>query len=426
MTAVPAESETSAYSILPVISPQAGWRVFSPPDKTFTVELPGEPQHDSDDPISDDALTGESYTALDASLNLRFYSINIICTTQLKAKGVRMDAITDLLMGGATTNSGRRFSKSKIVVDGLPGYEFVSFKADGQDYVRGRLVDADSRIYILMVVSDEAKDVPSPSVIRFLNSFHLKHAPHASSPLPGCPSKEGRLPIVTKGKATLVHFPDPWIESEQGNKQTLLSPQWYEIRSIPNSPDRELLFAGMSPEGYWGELYSDRTGEKPKDSWYGINFYAVNLNDAFRVRPAGKQEWERAKRISLRPQKLFPNLQEDLKLAAFAYREHKFGKSGEHWGTVILSPGKRWLAVYSYSGQNTPGFLFGGGVPREGDIYWEVYDMNTGEKVMSWYAKSARGPALLSEGAVWASEDYLIMPFDSNLQTCVIGVLPRR
>jgi len=37
-----------------------------------------------------------------------------------------------------------------------------------------------------------------------------------------------------------------------------------------------------------------------------------------------------------------------------------------------------------------------------------------------------RNPAILKEGAVWAGEQYFIMPFDESLQACVLATLPQK
>jgi hypothetical protein len=416
-----AETETRAGFDLHQGSAQAGWRPFSPPDKAFTVELPSEPQHDSDDPLSDAALTGETYTAMDVSTGLSFYTINILCTERLKAKGVEPNSLLDGLVEMMAGAPHKLVSKSRVEVDGLPGREFVYANERGNDYSKGRLINADSRVYMLMIVADNVEALSDAGVKRFLNSFHVNRPPNPLSHLPGCAGNEARLPRVLKGVAGIVRFPESWIESERGSERTLLTPQWYEVRARQNAP--ELLFAGMTAKGYWGEIYSERSREKPDDSWYALNFYAVNPADLSSVRSATKEEWRRATRISGRPKRLFPHAQDDSKSEVFEYKGHAYGKASEHWGSVLLSPGGRWLAVYSYSGQNTPVFLFGGGVPREGDIFWDVYDAKTGEKVLSWNARSVRNPALLDGGAVWAGENYLIMPFDMHLQTCVLGVL---
>lgn len=235
----------------------------------------------------------------------------------------------------------------------------------------------------------------------------------------GCQTAGAQTPTVTKGRASLIRFPKPWVNNEQGEEDTVLHPRWYEVRLAADSSGRELLFAGMMDEGYTGEVYSER----PKESWYSLNFYAVGLGEKPRVRAASKVEWDRAARVSGRPKKLFPNLQEDLKLQSFEYGGRKYTKSSDNWGAVLLSPGGRWLAVFSYSGRKTQGTFWTSGEPRQGDIYWDVYDTKTGSAVLSWNARAVSNPAMLGEGAVWAGEEYLVMPFDMSLDACVIGLL---
>ncbi len=170
-------------------------------------------------------------------------------------------------------------------------------------------------------------------------------------PLIGCQNAGAQTPSVTKGRASLIRFPKPWVDSEQGEEDTVLHPRWYEVRPAADSSGRELLFAGMTDEGYTGEVYSER----PKESWYSLNFYAVGLGEKPRVRAASKGEWDRAAKVSGRPKKLFPILQEDLKAQSFEYGGRKYTKSSDNWGAVLLSPGGRWLAVFSYSGRKTQG-----------------------------------------------------------------------
>src|SRR5215210_355333 len=171
-------------------SSQAGWRVFSPPDKAFTVEMPSEPQHDSDDPLSDAALTGEGYTAIGGSSGLSFYTIDILCTDKLKAKGIEANALLDALVEMMAGAPHKIVSKSNVEVDGLPGREFVSSNTRGNDYSKGRLINADSRIYMMVVITDSVEALSDAGVTRFLNSFHVRRAPNLLSPLPGCAGNE--------------------------------------------------------------------------------------------------------------------------------------------------------------------------------------------------------------------------------------------
>jgi hypothetical protein len=64
------------------------------------------------------------------------------------------------------------------------------------------------------------------------------------------------------------------------------------------------------------------------------------------------------------------------------------------------------------------------GLPREGDIYWDVYDTRNGEKVVAWSARMVLSPGMLAEAALWIDDKYLVMPFGGILKSCVIGVLP--
>jgi hypothetical protein len=244
--------------------------------------------------------------------------------------------------------------------------------------------------------------------------------------LGGCQLFEAQPIIVTKGSAVLVRFPDYWDGRGPQGEKIIMTLTWYEVRFAPDSTSRELLFAAMSDHGYWGEIYSEQTKEKPNEDWYSLNFYAVTYGEKPIVRPVGKEEWNRATRASGRSEKLFPVTQEDLKLRSFQYQNRSYSKTSDNWGAALLSPNGKWLAVFSYSGRKNRGSFWWGGEPRRGDVFWEVYNTFSGEKVLSWNARSVDNPVMESGGAVWVGEEYIVTPFDLGRQSCVIGVLPQK
>jgi hypothetical protein len=55
------------------------------------------------------------------------------------------------------------------------------------------------------------------------------------------------------------------------------------------------------------------------------------------------------------------------------YRQKRYAKVGKYWGMGLLSPSGKWLAVFSYNGEQPPPDLFFlGGIPREGDVFWQI------------------------------------------------------
>ena len=241
----------------------------------------------------------------------------------------------------------------------------------------------------------------------------------------GCENAGAVTVNVTKGSAVLIRFTDYWSGRGLNREEIVMVPHWYEVRFAWNPARREILFAAMSDNGYWGEIYSERTGEKPAEDWYSSNFFAVIFGDKPQVRPATKGEWNSAVNATGRSKKLFPLTQEDLKSKSFQYKGRAYAKTSDNWGEVLLSPNGKWLAIFSYSGRKTQGDLFTSGEPPNGDVFWEVYNTKTGEKALSWNAKFADDPAMGSGGAVWIGEEYFATPLDMSRQACVIGALPK-
>lgn len=107
------------------------------------------------------------------------------------------------------------------------------------------------------------------------------------------------------------------------------------------------------------------------------------------------------------------------------YRGKKFLKTGKYWHSQLLSPGGKWLAIFSYTGERTRDLLFmDGGSVKDGDIFWDVYDTVTGEKVFEWRATGVKTPTDRSGPVVWLEEHYFLFPEDLDEQNFVVVTLP--
>jgi hypothetical protein len=393
-----------------VQSHEIGWRTFSPPDKSFSIELPSPPEHEYDPALTNNPFVGESYSALGATdSGLGFYSVEFFCSKGGQANDLNTQLYREELTGAIRPLRGRATSKS-ILVDGLPGRESVTSKPNS--YLRIRSVVAGPRTYILSFLAASAADSATLGM-RFFDGFHINRS--LTGALPGCPSTEGRLPVATVGNIHVVLFPEYWMRNERGRKDVSLSAQAYEVRSLANSKQHELFFGALS--------YQDWRAESQHEKWYGRNFYAVSFEKTVAVRSLARTEWKQARRISHQAVEVFPDSTDEP--ATVKYHGKEYAKSAENWGKTLVSPNAHWIAVYSYSGQKTPANFLMSGLPRQGDVYWDVYDTRTGEKVLAWTAKIVKSPGLLAEAAVWVDDKYLVMPFSSGLEACVIGELPR-
>jgi len=196
--------------------------------------------------------------------------------------------------------------------------------------------------------------------------------------------------------------------------------QQIEVRKIPNSSADEFFFAAL-PYGdfyYQQELYPDSPAPE-----YSQNSFAVSFTQGPKVRVATRQEWEGASRVSTKTRNLLHTGNDDSS-GEIEYRGKKYPKVGKYWGPGLLSPGGKWLAVFSYTAVKPPPSIFFGTSPRNGDIFWEIYDTVTGQKVFDWQAKNVKHPTSLDGPVVWLEERYFLFPEDEDAQNFIVLTLP--
>jgi hypothetical protein len=165
------------------------WRVYSSPDKSFSVELPAplqrvtffEGKHGASNEQGLDADKNVSYyAALQSTPKVREYGVIVI---DEESKGLsppereKRVAGLEFLIGG---DDAIPTSERTVHANGLTGKEYVYAEeiADGI-YTRGRIFDAGKKIYVIVFRGRTAEDLSSPDAERFLNSFRPTH--HLSS-----------------------------------------------------------------------------------------------------------------------------------------------------------------------------------------------------------------------------------------------------
>jgi len=216
-----------------------------------------------------------------------------------------------------------------------------------------------------------------------------------------------------------LHFPQPWLDEMEG----FYSIEQIEVRKVPNSSHDEFFFRAL-PDGdnqYAHEV--DKNMPKPR---YGKNMFTVSFSAGPQVRAATQQEWESGSRIPTEPRSLFHKGQ-DYSVGEIEYRQKRYSKVGKYWGEGLLSPNGKWLAVFSYNGEKPPPDFFHfitGGSPPEGDIFWQIYDTVTGQKVFEWEAKNVKGPTHFDHPLVWVEDGYFIFPEDEAAQNFIVVTLP--
>lgn len=219
--------------------------------------------------------------------------------------------------------------------------------------------------------------------------------------------------------ATKLHLPQPWLDEMEG----FYLIEQIEVRKAPNSADGEFLLRAL-PDG--DNFYAHDVDENMPKPRYGKNMFAVNFTASPQVRTATEQEWESGSRIATKPRSVLYQGQ-DYASGEIEYRQQRYSKVGKYWGGGMLSPSGKWLAVFSYNGEKPPPSFFdfiGGGVPTVGDVFWQIYDTATGQKVFEWEAKNVKGPTHLDGPLIWLEDRYFLFPTDEPAQNFMVVTLP--
>ena len=222
--------------------------------------------------------------------------------------------------------------------------------------------------------------------------------------------------LTSSTPVTKLSFPQPWIEPPEGSFI-----QQIEVRKAPDSPDGEFLFGGLP---YGDNNYAHEVDPKIPHVQYGRNKFAVNFSAGPQARVATREEWEGASRISTRPRPLYPKGQ-DNSSGELEHRQRRYSKIGKYWGSCMLSPTGKWLAMFSYSGEmRSPGLLFGGRDPLVGDAFWQINDAITGQKVFEWRAMNVKNPTGFDNTVVWLEDRYFLFPEDDEARSFTVVTLP--
>ena len=218
----------------------------------------------------------------------------------------------------------------------------------------------------------------------------------------------------------------------------------YKIWKLPGKDNGELLFGGAIrgeegfTVGYGGkQLKQEWAGPIPDgaEKRYSMNFFAVSFGESSpRVRKLSEKEHLIGEPvlngyhyISAGEQKIdvFKNSPSSLR-----YAGKLFAKSGRAWSDIVgmLSPGGRWLAVFSYTspGKRTKshGVFDDGGEPERGTAHVDIYNAATGEKVLAAKHSYRAEPSSMFNDSVWVKEQYLVIPLDFNRRICLLLTLP--
>lgn len=229
----------------------------------------------------------------------------------------------------------------------------------------------------------------------------------------GCVGRWGqRSPAITAGAGQLgvAQMPKPFGRTGPDGRGRVVT-DTFEIRRPVVPAPKELFFAGKEHNGPYSE-----------------NAYAVSLDGQFRVRQLTRDEWGQAAPIEKAGERLsaveeVPGKDGEHRMRvspSLVYRGKEFARTGKSWTATggLASPDGRWLAVFSHTSGEGSNFSFipfiGGGGRGKGEMYIDVYDTATGDKLMSAHAPhdGAQYPDVAFSQAFWVESRYLIVQTD--------------
>ncbi len=160
---------------------QSGWRVYFPPNKNFTVELPGEP-HPTNNPDPGGVDERSFLEWFKCTRSVAFYVLRLRPSSPANAFVIgdfdvsgckRKPQLFDEEVKGLVAILGgdnkQIISNSAVVVNGLPGHEFIY--ENGEVNGRVLIINASRRIYALLYESDVPRAASSPETTRMFSSF---------------------------------------------------------------------------------------------------------------------------------------------------------------------------------------------------------------------------------------------------------------
>lgn len=229
---------------------------------------------------------------------------------------------------------------------------------------------------------------------------------------------------VTKGqdKLGVVNFPD-WFVSKKTTPRggsIIIATDRYEVRRAIGSFPDELLFEAV---------------DNDKES--SVNYFAASLDGEFKVRSVTTAEWTRAEPLSSTRYDPFSN-ETKATAAGAQYRGKTYAKTGQSWEniTALPSPGGRWIVVFSHTSEkDNPSYgVMGGGGRGKGEMFIDVYDTSSGEKIFSGHAAHVGGsePSQHFHNTLWVGDRFLIVPLDTQVTgpeggtggSCFLGIMP--
>lgn len=165
-TNVPLQEAQTAKQAQPV----DGWRVFTPPDKSFSVELPCSPTETN---VSAKATPIYEYSCGGEDKNeLRFFGVSAFKIKDPDKPANKDQARFERSVTDSFPENKRIIKLITLKMENGIGAEFVvTNKRDEMDNLRGRVMLIGGRRYEVMFGASDLKALDSPDANRFFASF---------------------------------------------------------------------------------------------------------------------------------------------------------------------------------------------------------------------------------------------------------------
>lgn len=237
------------------------------------------------------------------------------------------------------------------------------------------------------------------------------------APRPEAGAKSGATGVVYLGELVEVRLGE-WVTKNEPPPR-LPQPLVYEVRRAAGD---ELLFTAKAapPDGRTAPEWQESAPLAAGDA-FAVNYCAVSFERGPQSRTASEQEWRQARPVLHSRHVVGADAAGERGPRGVRFRGREFEKSGESWGetAALASPSRRWLAVFSYTVKTAPAGV------ASGEFFWDVYDTSTGARVLDGYAPfGSAAPARQFSAAMWVEDSYLVMPLESSLDACLVGVMP--
>ncbi|MES2732807.1 MAG: TraB/GumN family protein [Bacteroidota bacterium] len=146
------------------------WQTYTLAKQQFHIDLPSEPQHDSDTIENYSSISSVSYNSYDASASFP-YSV-VVTTYSAYDQFANDSTFFHQLIDGLVQEEDTLLQEKKITVDGWPGRELVIHTLQNHTFTRIRSVLRGRKLYQLLSYLPE-ENVNEAEANRFFNSLHF-------------------------------------------------------------------------------------------------------------------------------------------------------------------------------------------------------------------------------------------------------------